>query len=37
MEQLGVKSNLKSLQASEILIRKCMPDNINLQGENQEK
>lgn len=38
MEQLGVKSDLKSLEASENLIRKSvMAVNVNLQGENQEK
>lgn len=37
MEQLGLKSYLKSLQASEILFGKSMADNIYLQGENQGK
>lgn len=37
MEQLGLKSYLKSLHASEILFGKSMADNINLQGENQGK
>lgn len=37
MEQLGLKSYLKSLQASEILFGKSMADNIYLHGENQGK
>lgn len=37
MEQLGIKSDLKPLEASENLIGKSvMADNVSLQRENQE-